>query len=210
MTKILIADDHPVVRKGIKQIITDISNDFDIDEAGDGQEVLLKIQEVDYEIIFLDISMPKGGGLDALNQIKKTNPNIKVLMLSIYDDEQYIIRSLKAGASGYLTKSSAPQELEEAITKIMSGGKYISPSLTEKLVGLIGSDSELQRHESLSDREFQVLCLIAKGNSITDIAEDLFLSPKTVSTYRSRILEKMGMKNNSELIKYAITNNLVE
>jgi two-component system, NarL family, invasion response regulator UvrY len=206
--KILIADDHPIVRTGIKQIISDFAKQTEIQEAADGQEVVTMIMNTDFDLVVLDISMPKGGGLDALVQIKKLKPKTKILMLSIYDDDQYIIQALKTGADGYLTKSGAPEELENAVSKIMEGGKYLSPHIAEKLVDIFSNDYEKLPHNLLSKREFQVFCQIAKGNKINDIAEDLFLSPKTVSTYKKRILEKTGLKSSYDIINYALKNNL--
>lgn len=208
--KLLIADDHPIVRNGIKDIIQDISPSFVIDEAEDGHEVVQKVIANDYDVIILDISMPGGGGLNALKQIKQAKPLTKVLMLSIYDDEQYINRALKAGASGYLTKSVASEELELAIKKIISGEKYLSSEVASKMASFIYTDKEKNKHELLSEREYQVFNQLAKGNTTSEIAEELNISPKTVSTYRERVMEKMGMSRNSELIHYAIKNNLIE
>lgn len=208
--KLLIADDHPIVRNGIKDIIQDISPSFEIDEAEDAHEVVQKVIANDYDLIILDISMPGGGGLNALKQIKQAKPFTKVLMLSIYDDEQYINRALKAGASGYLTKAVASEELELAIKKVISGEKYLSSEVASKMATFIYSDKEKTKHDLLSEREYQVFHQIAVGNTTNEIAEELHLSPKTVSTYRERIMEKMGMTRNSELIHYAIKNKLVE
>jgi len=208
--KLLIADDHPIVRNGIKDIIQDISASFVIDEAEDTHEVVQKVISNDYDVIILDISMPGGGGLSALKQIKQAKPLTKVLMLSIYNDEQYINRALKAGASGYLTKSVASEELELAIKKVLAGEKYLSSEVASKMATFIYSDKEKTKHDLLSEREYQVFNLLAKGDTTTEIAEELHISPKTVSTYRDRIMEKMGMSRNSELIHYAIKNKLIE
>lgn len=208
--KLLIADDHPIVRNGIKDILQDISPSFIIDEAEDAHEVVQKVIANDYDVIILDISMPGGGGLNALKQIKQAKPLTKVLMLSIYDDEQYINRALKAGASGYLTKSVASEELELAIKKVISGEKYLSSEVASKMATFIYSDKEKTKHELLSEREYQVFSLLARGDTTTEIAEELHISPKTVSTYRDRIMEKMGMSRNSELIHYAIKNKLID
>lgn len=209
MTRILIADDHAILRKGLRRILTEINEGYDIDEASNGYEVIEKIRERDYDLILLDISMPGLSGLDALKQIKAENPKLPVLILTMHPEEQYALRSLKAGASGYLTKESVPDELMNAIRKILRGGKYISNSLAERLAFAIDEKTEKQPHELLSDREYQVFCLIAAGKGLTEIAEEMSLSVKTVSTYRSRILEKMKMKSNAELIHYAIKNKLV-
>ncbi|RLD33721.1 MAG: DNA-binding response regulator [Bacteroidetes bacterium] len=208
--KLLIADDHPIVRNGIKDIIEDISASFEIDEAEDAHEVIQKVISNDYDIIILDISMPGGGGLNALKQIKMSKPDTKVLMLSIYDDQLYINRALKAGASGYLTKSVASDELELAIKKILAGEKYLSSEVAGKMASFIYSDKEKQKHELLSEREYQVFLFIVQGHTNSEIAEELHISPKTVSTYRDRIMDKMDMSRNSELIHYALKNKLID
>ncbi len=208
--KLLIADDHPIVRNGIKDIIEDISASFEIDEAKDAHEVIQKVINNDYDIIILDISMPGGGGLNALKQIKMSKPDTKVLMLSIYDDQLYINRALKAGASGYLTKSVASDELELAIKKILAGEKYLSSEVAGKMASFIYSDKEKQKHELLSEREYQVFLFIVQGHTNSEIAEELHISPKTVSTYRDRIMDKMDMSRNSELIHYALKNKLID
>ena len=210
MIKILIADDHAVVREGLKQIVADTSDMIVTDEASDGHEVLALIAKDNYDVIVLDIAMPGPTGLDILKQIRKESLNLPVLILSVYPEEQYAVRALKAGASGYLTKESAPDELIKAIRKVSIGGKYITSSLAEKLAFELDVDTGKPPHKTLSDREFQVMCMIAKGRTIRDIAEELYLSPKTVSTYRSRILEKMKMKSNGELTHYAINNRLID
>ena len=210
MIKVLIADDHAVVRKGLRQIISETTDIVVADEADNGHEVLEKISKKDYDVVVLDISMPGRSGLDVLKQIKKEKPGLSVLILSIYPEEQYAIRVLKTGASGYLTKDSAPDELISAIRKVSKGGKYITPSLAEKLAVHMNSDFEKPPHELLSNREYQVMRMIASGKTVGEIAELLSLSVKTISTYRSRILVKMNMKNNSELTHYAIKNKLVD
>ena len=208
--KLLIADDHPIVRNGIKDIIQDISASFEIDEAENAHEVVQKVITNDYDVIILDISMPGGGGLNALKQIKVSKPDTKVLMLSIYDDEQYINRALKAGASGYLTKSVASDELELAIKKILNGEKYLSSEVASKMASYIYTQREKQKHELLSEREYQVFLYIVQGHTTSEIAEELHLSPKTISTYRDRIMDKMEMSRNSELIHYALKNKLID
>jgi DNA-binding NarL/FixJ family response regulator len=207
--KILIADDHPIVRAGIKQILAETSGMVAADEAGSGQEVLNLIQKKDYDVILLDISMPGRSGLEVLKDLKKEKPKTPVLILSIYPEEQYAIRALRAGASGYLTKSSAPNELVSAIRKISSGGRYITTALAEKLASYFAMDLKKPLHETLSDREYQVMLMIAAGKTVTEIAGELCLSVKTISTYRTHILEKMYLKNNSEIAQYAIQNNLL-
>lgn len=210
MVKILIADDHAIVREGLKQIVADTSDMIVIDEASDGHEVLALLSKNNYDVVVLDIAMPGPIGLDILKEIRKESPKLPVLILSVYPEEQYAVRALKAGASGYLTKESAPDELITAIRKVSMGGKYITSSLAEKLAFELEVDTEKPLHKTLSDREFQVMCMIAKGRAIKDIAEELYLSPKTVSTYRSRILEKMKMKSNEELTHYARNNHLID
>jgi two-component system invasion response regulator UvrY len=210
MLKILIADDHAIVRQGLKQIVTETRDMTVAGEADNGQELLNKIKEDDYDVVVLDITMPGRDGLDVLRQLRTERPRLPVLMLSIHPEEQYALRALRAGASGYLTKESAPDELVGAIRKVSSGGKYISASLAEKLAFELEAGHAQALHEALSDREYQVLCLIASGKTVMDIAQELSLSEKTVSTYRSRVLEKMNMKNNAELTYYAIKNQLVD
>ncbi len=210
MIKILIADDHPVVRKGLKEII-EVTPDMMVgDEASNGQEALEKVRKNDFDVVLLDISMPGRSGLEILKELKSEKPELSVLILSMHPEEQYAVRVLKAGASGYLTKESAPDELIAAIRKASIGRKYVSSSLAEKLALYLEIDDERPLHETLSDREYEVMRMIASGKTITEIAEKLFLSIKTISTYRSRILEKMGMKSNSELTHYALKNRLVE
>jgi DNA-binding NarL/FixJ family response regulator len=210
MIKILIADDHTIVREGLKQILAETPDLLVADEAEDGQELLNKVSKKDYDVILLDISMPGRSGLDILKQLKSERPNLSVLILSMYSEEQYAMRAIRAGASGYMTKESAPEELINAIRKVSQGRKYVSPSLAEKLAFSFESGNERPLHEILSDREYQVMCMIASGKSVKEIAENLSLSVKTISTYRSRILEKMHLKNNSALTHYAIQNRLVE
>lgn len=209
MTRILIADDHAILRKGLRRILLEMDEGYEADEASNGHEVLEKIRKRDYDLILLDISMPGLNGLDALKQIKAENPKLPVLILTMHPEEQYALRALKAGASGYLTKESVPEELMNAIRKILRGGKYLSNSLAERLAFAIDEKTEKLPHERLSDREYQVFCLIASGKGLTEIAEAMSLSVKTISTYRSRILDKMKMKSNAELIHYAIKNKLV-
>jgi DNA-binding NarL/FixJ family response regulator len=207
--KILIADDHPIVRAGFKQVISDMPDMLVADEAGNGQEVLNLIGKKDYDLVLLDISMPGRSGLEILKDLKSEKPKLPVLILSIYPEEQYAIRALRAGASGYMTKASAPNELILAIRKISEGGKYISASLAEKLAYYLDGDAAKPPHETLSDREYQVMLMIASGKTVTEIANELCLSVKTISTYRTHILEKMRMKNNAEITLYAVQNKLV-
>ena len=209
MIKILIADDHPIVRKGLKQILAETPNIIVAGEANNGAEVLTKVLKNEYDMVLLDISMPGRDGIDTLKELKDLKPNLPVLVLSIHSEDQYAVRVLRAGAYGYLTKESAPEELISAIRTVSLGRKYISPSVAEKLVFNLNNNAPKQPHEKLSDREYQVMDLIASGKTVKEISEDLSLSVKTISTYRARILEKMKMKNIAELIRYAIKNGLV-
>jgi DNA-binding NarL/FixJ family response regulator len=208
--RILIADDHPIVRAGFKQVLSETPDLVVADEAGNGQEVLEHLKKKKYDVVLLDISMPGKNGLEILKELKTDYPKLPVLILSIYPEEQYAIRALKAGAAGYLTKESAPHELISAIRKISAGGRYISASLAEKLATYLNVDMTKSPHETLSDREHQVMRLIASGKTVSEIAESLNLSVKTISTYRTHILEKMKMKNNAEITLYAVQNKLVE
>ena len=209
MIKIIIADDHPIVRAGMKQIISEASDLMVADEASDGHKLLSKIRAENFDVVILDITMPHMDGLDVLKQLKIEKPKLPVIVLSIHPEDQYALRVLKAGASGYVTKTSAPDELINAIRKVFRGGKYISPTIAEKLAFQLDADFKEMPHETLSDREYQVLCMLASGKTVTEIADELALSVKTISTYRARILEKMDMKNNAELIHYAVQNKLV-
>jgi two-component system invasion response regulator UvrY len=210
MIRALIADDHAVVRQGLKQILGDTPEMLVAGEATNGQEVLDKVRAEPWDVVVLDISMPDRSGLDILKQLRSERPKLPVLVLSMHSEDQYAMRVLKAGASGYLTKDSAPDELVKAIRKVVSGGRYVSSFLAEKLAFEIGTDSSRLPHETLSDREFQVLRGIAAGKSVTEIAAELYLSVKTVSTYRARILEKMNLGTNAELIHYAMQNHLID
>jgi DNA-binding NarL/FixJ family response regulator len=210
MIKVLIADDHAVVREGLKQILAETPDIEVVAEATHGQEVLDKIRSTPVDVVVLDIAMPGRSGLDVLLHLKRERPSLPVLVLSIHPEDQYAVRVLKAGACGYLTKESAPDQLIAAIRKVVVGGKYVSPSLAEKLAFDLEADVDKPLHETLSDREYEVLCQIALGKTVKEIADKLSLSVKTISTYRSRILEKMKMKNNAELTHYVIRQGLVE
>lgn len=210
MIRVLIADDHAVVRQGLKQILGDTRDIVVAGEAHNGQEVLDRMRADAWDLVVLDISLPDHSGLDILKQLRAERPGLPVLVLSMYAEDQYAIRVLKAGASGYLTKDSAPDELVKAIRKVVSGGRYVSSFLAEKLAFEIGADSSRAPHETLSDREFQVLRLLAAGKSVKEIAVELYLSVKTVSTYRARLLQKMNLTTNAELIHYAIHNHLID
>lgn len=207
--KILIADDHAIVRRGLKQILTDEYETLTVGEAADANEALRLVREQDWDIVVLDISMPGRSGLEALKELKQLRPQVPVLILTTHPEEQYAIRVFKAGAAGYMTKESASESLIEAIRQVRAGGRYVSPALADMLAASLGRDPEKPLHESLSDREYQVLCMIASGRAVGQIAEELSLSVKTISTYRARILEKMGMKTNAELTHYAISKGLL-
>ena len=208
MIKVLIADDHALVREGLKQVIGKHSDIEVTGEAKNGQEALEKVWKEDFDVVLLDISMPGRSGMDILKEIKSAKPELYVLMLSMHPEEQYAVRALKSGASGYLTKESAPDELIEAIRRVSMGLKYVTRSLAEKLAMDLGIDHDKPLHEQLSDREFQVMQMIAGGHTIKEIAENLSLSVKTISTYKSRILEKMNMKSNADLTSYIMENDL--
>lgn len=210
MIRILIADDHTIVREGLKQILAETRDMVVADEASNGQEVFAKVSKNEYDVVLLDISMPGRSGLEVLKQLKGERPKLPILILSMYSEEQYAMRALRAGASGYMTKESAPDELIEAIRKVSQGRKYVSPSLAEKLAVSLELGEEKPPHEMLSDREYQVMCMIASGKTIKEIAGELSLSVKTISTYRSRILEKLNFKTNAAMTHYAVQNRLVE
>lgn len=209
MPKILIADDHAVVRKGLMKILTESDAGISVDEAGDGQEALTRVLRERYELVLLDISMPGRGGLEVLKEIRSHRPHLPVLVISMHPEEEYAVRALRAGASGYAIKDTAAKELAGAIRKVLGGGRYVSASLAENLARDLGSKNDRLPHETLSDREYQVLRMIASGKKVSEIAGELSLSVKTISTYRSRILEKMQAKNNAELTRYAFQNRLV-
>lgn len=208
-TKILIADDHSAIRTGVKQICTNGFPSLQFDEAVNYAEVFQKLKENNWDILILDIDLPGRNGLDILKQIKTEKLKVPVLMFSFHSEEQIALRALKIGASGYLSKEAADMELIKAINQIMQGKKYVSQSLSEKLLDMLDDNSDKQPHELLSDREYQTLLLIASGKTVSEIAEILYLSTPTVSTYRARILEKMKLKNNAELTTYAISQKLV-
>jgi len=210
MIKVLIVDDHTIVREGLRQILEETSDIVVAGEASSAQEVINKVWNNSYDIVLLDISLPGRSGLDVLKQLKSIKPYLPILILSMHPEEQYAIRSLRAKASGYLTKESASEELIDAIRKVAQGRKYITSSLAEKLAFELEDNGSFPSHENLSDREFQVMCMIASGKRVKEIADALSLSVKTISTYRARILKKMNMRNNSQLIYYAIKSGLVD
>ena len=210
MLKVLVVDDFPLFRRGVRDLVIEGFQGAKIGEAGNSHEMLELLRRKPWDVAVMDISMPGMNGLDALKQVKQEFPNLPVLILSMHPEEQYAIRMFKAGADGYLTKSSAPEELVNAIKKVHGGGKYVSNSLGEALAFTVKSGVEKDLHELLSDREYQVLCLIGSGKTVSEIADTTNLSVTTISTYRARILEKMRMKTNAELTRYAIQNGLEE
>jgi len=207
--RVLIADDHPVVRQGIKQILQDAPGISVGGEAKDGHETLRKVREGGWDGLVLDLNMPGPHGLDLFHQVKATAPTLPILVLSIHTEDQFAVRLLKAGAAGYVAKESVPDELVKAVRKICSGGKYISASLAEKLADNLEHASDKPLHEILSNREYQVLLMMGAGKSTKEIGEDLSLSVKTVSTYRSRILDKMRLRSNAQIIRYVISEGLL-
>jgi two-component system invasion response regulator UvrY len=208
--RVLIADDHAIVREGLKQILSEVPDMVVAGEAADGQEALERIRKDPWDIVLLDMSMPGKSGIELLKQIKSEYPKLPVLILSMHKEDQYAVRTLRAGASGYLTKESAPQLLVSAIRKVASGGRYISPSLAEKLLLDWSPNEDKPLHTLLSDREFQIFQMIVSGKSTSEIADELALSVKTVSTHKVRILQKMKMKNNTELVVYAMKYQLID
>ena len=209
MIRILVADDHTVVRRGLRQILLEGFPGAHVEEVGDAEDLIKNVVKAEWDVVISDLSMPGRSGLDALQQIKQMQPNLPVLILSIHPEEQYALRVLKAGASGYLSKDMAPDELVNAVKKVMLGKKYITAAVAEKLAAMLDQDHNKPLHEYLSDREFNVLKMLAAGRSVSEIAESLFLSVTTVSTYRSRIMAKMNLKNNAELTLYAMENKLL-
>ncbi len=209
MTRVIIADDHAIIREGLKQIIAESPEMTVTGEASDGQQLLERIRKETFDVVLLDISMPGRSGIEILKQLKTEKPYLPVLMLSMHPEEQYALRAMKGGASGYLTKETAPDELIKAIKKVIAGGRYITSTLAEHLAEVYERDVEELPHRKLSDREYEVFRLIASGKSVSQIAGEMFVSVKTVSTYRTRILQKMNMKNNAELMHYAMRNELI-
>lgn len=208
--RILIVDDHPIMRQGIRQTLADGAEIGEIGEAATPQEALDQVRQHEWDAVILDIGLPGRGGLQLLKDIKREMPRLPVLILSMHAEDQYAVRAVRAGAAGYLTKEAATEKLVEAISKVASGGRYISTDLADRLASELTVDASKPLHASLSDREFDVLRRIASGQTVSDIADRLSLSVKTVSTYRSRILEKMRLKNNAELMQYVLTNHLLD
>jgi len=209
MLRFLIADDHTVVRKGLKQILLEAYPSALIEEVADAENLFLRVMKEDWDVVISDISMPGRSGLEVLQQIRQTYPKVPILILSVHPEDQYAIRVLKAGASGYLNKDSAPEELVNAVNRVLLGKKYITSSIAERLATTLELDSDKLPHELLSDREFEVLKLLASGKSVSDIAQQLSLSVTTVSTYRARILAKMNLKTNADLTLYSVENKLI-
>lgn len=210
MIKVLVADDHSIIRQGLRQILEDTSDMRVTGEAASGLQAMQMAQEGDYDLLLLDITLPDKNGIEVLKQVKQDKPQLPVLMLSMHPEEQYALRSLKAGASGYLNKQSAPAELINAIRQVAGGKKYISSQLAEELAQGLSEGYQELSHQTLSNREYQTLCLMASGKKLSEMAEIMSLSPKTVSVYRARLLEKMKLKTNAEAIHYAITHHLID
>lgn len=208
--KVLIADDHAIVREGLRQILADTKDIIVAGDAENGLDAIKLVRAADCQVLLLDISMPDRSGIEVLKQLRKECPQTAVLMLSMHREDQYAIRSLKAGAAGYLNKQSAPAELVNAIRQVAAGRKYVSAALAQELANQVNDDHETPLHETLSDREYQTMTMIASGKTVTDIANELMLSVKTISMYRARVLQKMKLRHNAELTHYAIRNHLVE
>ncbi len=207
---VLIADDHAIVRQGLKQILSETDDLLVTGEAYDGAEALQLARQQKWDVFLLDVSMPNRNGIDTLKHLKKEFPHLPVLILSMHPEEQYAVRALKAGAAGYVTKQSAPEQLVTAIRQVSAGKKYVSPTVAQQLIEALSDNTDKRPHERITDREYQVLVLIATGNTLTQVAEKLNLGVATVSTYRARLLEKMSLKSTAELIRYGLENGLVD
>lgn len=210
MIRVLVVDDHAIVRHGLNNILADTDDVKVIGEAETGAQAVKLVREVQYDVILLDISLPDRNGIEILKQIKKERPKLPVLILTMHNEREFAVRALKAGASGYLTKQSVPTQLVGAIRQVAAGRKYLTPSIAEEVANTLAGDPGQPAHETLSDREYQTLCLIASGKTLSGIASELSLSPKTISVYRSRVLEKLQLRNNSDITRYAIKNRLVD
>jgi two-component system invasion response regulator UvrY len=210
MTRILVADDHQIVRAGLKNLLSEYKEFTVAGEAGSGTDALKMVRESDWDVVLLDISMPDMNGIDTLKQIKRSKPDLPVLILTMHPEDHYAINLLRAGANGYVCKECAPEQLVGAIRTVASGRRYVSPALGDQLAGDLSGEGQNALHTELSEREFQVFCKLAAGQAVSEIADELFLSVKTVSTYRSRILEKMGMKTNANITYYAIKHGLIQ
>ncbi|HWZ34318.1 MAG TPA: response regulator transcription factor [Bryobacteraceae bacterium] len=209
MTRILVADDHPLLRSGLKQLLSQEPDLEVVGEAEDSEQVLRQAADSKCDVVILDLAMPGRGGLDALRELRRQHPHLPVLILSMHSEDQFAVRAIRAGASGYVSKETAGSEVVKAVRKVLTGKKYVSPGLAEMLANALDQDLDRPPHEALSDREFQILSKIASGMTVSEIAEEISLSVKTVSTYRSRVLEKMSMHTNAELTRYALQNGLV-
>jgi len=207
--RIVIADDHPVVRRGLRAIVEEALRPAEVDEAGNVAELLTLVRKREPDVVLLDIAMPGRSGLEALKELRGEHPRIPMLVLSIHSEDEFAVRSIRAGASGYLTKDSAPEELVDAIRTVVAGRRYLTPSVAERLASAVETDTKEAPHEMLSDREFHVLRMLAAGKTNGEVAGELALSAKTVSTYRTRTLRKMGMRTNAELAQYAVRHGLV-
>ncbi|ALQ51442.1 response regulator [Nitrosomonas ureae] len=210
MISVMIADDHAIVRQGLKQILSETDDIKVTGEAETGFQAIKIARQQDFNVMLLDISLPDRNGIEILKQVKKDRPSLAVLMLSMHNEHEFAVRALKAGASGYLNKQSAPAQLVVAIRQVATGDKYVSPVVAQELANIINSDTDKPLYATLSDREYQTLCFIAAGKTLSEISSEMFLSPKTVSVYRARLLEKLKLTNNSEIIRYAIKNKLVD
>jgi DNA-binding NarL/FixJ family response regulator len=210
LIKVLIADDHAIVRRGLRQILAETADIVVAGEAATAPEVLQAVRAERWDAVILDVSLPGGSGMDLLGDIRRDRPSLPVLILTVYSEDQYAVRAIRAGAAGFLTKEAAPERLVEAVRKIASGGRYVSPEVAEKLASFVSANDHSPPHERLSNREFEILKMIASGKTVSQIADTLVLSVKTVSTHRTRMLKKMGMKTNAELTHYAVRNGLVE
>jgi DNA-binding NarL/FixJ family response regulator len=209
MIRVLIVDDHAILRRGLRALLSDEFPGARCGEASDGAQALKQLEKKEWDLALLDITLPGKSGLDVLGELKAARPRLPVLVLSVHPEDQFAVRVLKAGAEGYMTKETAPEELVKAIRKILAGGRYVSPSLAERLALNVRTDLTRTPHETLSDRQYEIMCRIASGKTVTEIAGELSLSVKTVSTHRARILEKLGLKTSAEITRYAIRNNLV-
>jgi DNA-binding NarL/FixJ family response regulator len=210
MIKVLIADDHAVVRRGLRQILAETPDILVGGEASSAPEVREKVGAERWDVVLLDVSMPGGNGIELIGELRKQNPSPRVLVLTVHPEDQYAVRAIRAGAAGFLTKECAPEKLIEAVRKVAGGGRYISLELAEALASVVAGDGSSAPHELLSDREFEVFKMLASGKTVSQVAQDLSLSVKTVSTHRTRILQKMAMTTNAELTHYAVRNRIVE
>lgn len=208
MIRLLIADDHPVVREGLSRIVSSMPGVRVVAECGDGDAVVANVKQHELEAVLMDITMPGPGFIEVLRQLRELKPRLPVLILSVHPEEQFATRALRAGAAGYLTKNHSPDQLKEALAKVLRGGKYISPALADRLANSLGPDFQEAPHEALSEREFEALRLLGAGMTARAAAEKMQISPKTVSTYRDRIREKLKLSNNAEIVKYAVERGL--